>query len=359
MKRTVTQLRCWVWMMVVGGLLLALPARSPLHAQAGPPAGSSQVANPVAVAQELYRQAFFDEAVQSLKVAFATGRVTPDEWAKANEWLARALVRSGNRIGARAVFFEILERDGQYRPDALRIPQDEVDVFNLALADYRVNEARQMRRIPVSFGFQVGRGSADNSDFAALAQTKGGDGHFKGETEFAGSIRFPLPIRAGGWSLDVELGRFRGTDFDNLPTGNDAKVSYEASAMPLTISLLRAFPFRAGRLNLFGGGGPLLASEINMRFLHNHNLTELIPVTLNGRATGTIAQLGGELEFPVQKRLTVAARGVYRRAATGKIDFARPNFLLYDPDPATKIGGRSLDFSGFAASVGLRAQVGF
>jgi hypothetical protein len=337
--------------------LLLIASSAFAQERASSPGGDS--ANPVDVAQELYRRAFFAEAAQSLKSAFATGKVTPDDWVKANEWLARSLVRQNNRVGAREVFRGILDHDPEYRPDPLRIPQDERDVFTLAQTDYRRWEVQQQRRIPVSFGFSLGRGSGGNSDFGELAHLKGGDDHFKSENEFSGSVRFPIPIRSGGWSIDVSLGKFKSTNFDTLPTGNDSKVRYSASALPLTFSVLRAFPLRQGRIHVFAGGGPLLSAEINMRFLHDHNLTELIPVTLAGSTTGVILHAGAELEFPIQNRVSVTLRGLARRATTGEIDFARPNFLLYDPDPASKIGGRSLDFSGFAASFGLRAFIGF
>ena len=253
----------------------------------------------------------------------------------------------------------MLDHDPEYRPDPLRIPQDERDVFELAVADYRRWEIQQQRRIPVSFGMFFGKGSDGNGDFGELASMRGGEEKFKNENEFSGSVRFPIPVRSGGWSVDVALGRFKSTNFDTLAASNDDKVRYSSSALPLTISLVRAFAIRHGRLNVFVGGGPLLAAEINMRFLHDHSFSDLIPVTLAGRSTGTTFQGGLELEYPIQRRLSVTLRGLARRASTGEIDFERPNFLLYRPDPASKIGGRSLDFSGFSASAGLRAFVGF
>ncbi|MEO5618858.1 MAG: hypothetical protein ABIS67_13910 [Candidatus Eisenbacteria bacterium] len=340
-------------------VLVALLSTAGAIAQQVPPASPAASGGPVEVAQELYRKAFFAEAAQSLKAAFATGKVTPDDWLKANEWLARSLVRESDRVGARQVFRGMLDRDPEYRPDPLRIPQDERDVFDLAVADYRRWEIQQQRRIPVSFGMFFGKGSGGNSDFGELARMRGGDEHFKNENEFAGSVRFPIPVRSGGWSMDVALGRFKSTNFDTLSASSDSKVRYSSSALPLTISLVRAFAVRHGRLNVFVGGGPLLAAEINMRFLHNHSLSDLIPVTLAGRSTGLTIHGGLELEYPIQRRLSVTLRGLARHARTGEIEFERPNFLLYDPDPATRIGGRSLDFSGFSASAGLRAFVGF
>ena len=90
--RTLGQSFAPAWIAAVFALAgLLAPARA--SAQQVASAALAASGSPVEVAQELYRKAFFAEAAQSLKAAFATGKVTPDDWLKANEWLARALFR--------------------------------------------------------------------------------------------------------------------------------------------------------------------------------------------------------------------------------------------------------------------------
>ena len=48
-----------------------------------------------------------------------------------------------------------------------------------------------------------------------------------------------------------------------------------------------------------------------------------------------------------------------RSANSGELEWKRPDFEVYEGFPDSKLGGRSADFSGIAAHIGVRAYIGY
>jgi hypothetical protein len=301
----------------------------------------------VASAQRLYDDGKFGEAAASLKQAIASGKVGSDELTQARELLARCQVKAGDTAGATTTFHEMLRRDPLYRPDPLRVPPDEMAAFDAAKQRYDAEQVRASQKIPASIGVTYGIGSGDNKDFGEYVAQGGGDDKYDNKPQFGITVRFPVAAR---WSLDLELQRFRATNEDSISGLGHG--SYEIAALPLSVSAVYLLMDRPKwRANLFAGGGPLLQASSSDQF---HFFT--IPLKIADDKTGTYLHLGAEGEYHVWKRLSVNARALVRSAKAKNL-FKDANFNQYGTGES--IGNRDVDFSGFAATIGIRAYVGY
>lgn len=320
---------------------------------ADPPA----IQTPLQSAQHLYDEAKFAEAVSELTEALRTGRVTGDDANAARELLARSLVRAGRRLEAKEAFKGLLRSDPAYRADGLRIPPDEMDIYQLAKREFDAEEAEAHRRIPASIGLFLGQGSAVNQDFVDLAEVQGGSPEFDAKKEFGGSVRFPLRPR---FSIDLEISRLRATAQDNLDPSLLDHTIFTVSGIPLVASLSYAAWSRDKlRVNLFGGVGALMVTEAQLEFTHLHTSTRIIPVQITSQKTGTYAHAGLEAEYLLVPRFAINGRVNVRQAGSGELDWKNPDFELYEGFPTSKLGGRAVDFSGVSAALGIRAYIGY
>ena len=85
----------------------------------------------------------------------------------------------------------------------------------------------------------------------------------------------------------------------------------------------------------------------------------VIPTQFFGESLGKYAHVGFEAEYHLQPRLALAGRVLARYANSGTLDWPRKDFELYESYPASLIGDRSMDFSGLAAHIGVRAYIGY
>jgi hypothetical protein len=330
---------------IVAFLALGMTA-CPAGAQTETPQAAAP-ADPLATAQQQYDQSQFDQAVTTLRQALAQGQVTGGDVVRAKELLARSLARSNNRIEAKEMFKSILRQDPGYRADPVRIPPDEMEVFNLALTEFRAEQVESGRRVPASFGFFFGLGSGASKDFAEIPRAGGGADHFDSKTEFGVSVRFPLKPRL---SLDFEISRFRATNSDSfaVPT----RLDYETTAIPLVVSLYwTAMPHDKWRANLFLGGGPMGATRGAIKF--NRPGTGYF---VADEKVGTYVHAGIEGEWLVNPHFSLNGR-VLGRSAKAKGLFKDSEQTLYATN--VKLADREVDFSGFGAFVGVRAYIGY
>ena len=335
-----TLLRFSLVAMLALGTVLATTAALPREAQAASPALDD--------AQRLYDSAKFDDAITRLRDALASGQVAGPDALKAKELLGRSLVKAGNRVEAREAFKSLLRTDSGYRLDAVSVPPDEVEVFNLALKDIQSEQIEAGNRIPASISLFYGVGSGDNKSMGEIVKAGGGDDKFDSKPEFGGSVRFPLRPR---FSLDVELSRFRATDHDSV--SGTGRTEFEASAIPLVVSLYwTAVPGNKYRVNLFGGAGPMLASRAGIEFLFF-----TIHLGLADEKVGTYVHGGVEGEYMVTPKLSISGRVLGRYANASKL-FKNSDLMLYGP-PAVPLANRKVDFSGFGAYIGLRGYIGY
>ncbi len=299
-------------------------------------------------AQKLYDSAKFTDAAALLRDALNTGKIVGNDAIGARALLGRCLVKAGNRLEAKKEFAGVLRQDPSFRPDAVMVPPDEMDVFNLALKENQDEQIRAGQRIPASISLFYGTGSGENKDFGSFVVSGGGKNKFDSQSEFGGSVRFPLKPRL---SLDIELARFRATDKDSFPAHQGA--AYEASAIPLIVSLYyNLMPRPKYHVNVFVGAGPLMASQ----FLLKLPVSSTASLNIGDQKQGTIIQGGLEGEYLLTPKFAISGR-VLERSASAKDFFSGDNFSLYSSD--LKLDGRKIDFSGFGAFIGLRAYIGY
>ena len=129
--------------------------------------------------------------------------------------------------------------------------------------------ASTQRCVPASVSVEFGRGNSTNEELANLALARGGGTvEFDGNTEFGGSVRFPIKPRL---SIDLELFRLQATEADNLPGTDREHATFTASALPLVANLVwvvRAAP--RWRVNAVGGVGLMLVSQAVLQYQHEH-----------------------------------------------------------------------------------------
>lgn len=304
-------------------------------------------ASPVVTdAQGLYDTAKFPEAVTKLRDALGSGQITGTDALAARALMARCLVKAGNRLEAKQVFKTVLRSDPAWRPDALSVPPDEMDVFNLALKEINAEQIEAGQRIPASLMFFYGKGSGDNKSLGAVLR----DGYFGSnkldpQTEFGGAVRFPLRPRV---SLDLELSRLRATGSDTTKAPNNTK--FEAAAMPMVASIYwSAITGSKYRVNLFMGAGPMLAASnsIDLPFFS-------VRIKVSDQKTGFYFHTGAEGEYLLTPKVAVTGRVLYRSATASK--------LYHDTTiefGSTPLKDRKVDFSGYGVHVGLRAYIGY
>jgi hypothetical protein len=343
--------------LVLALALVGLPAGgTPAWAQSDASQETSRT--PLQQAFALYESAQFAAAADLLVQAIRNGTVAGDDMNAARELLARCLVKSGRRLEAKETWKSVLRSDMAYEPDAVKIPPDEMEVFRLAKSEFDSDMLELGRRRPASIGGLLGFGQGVHQDLADLASSSGGPlaDDFQSNAQFGYSVRFPLRPR---WSIDFELSRLRSETADALPATRNAHAEYTASAIPVVASLY----YQANdhpRLHISGFGGVgILPSEATLEFEQTLVSGRLIPTQIIGKATGTYLHAGVEVEYHLAPRFAVSGRMLARRADSGELKWPRDNFEIYESFPESVLGNRSVDFSGLAANVGVRAYIGY
>ena len=144
--------------------------------------------------------------------------------------------------------------------------------------------------------------------------------------------------------------RLRATNQDANTPPNEAR--YEVTAYPLSLSLIHStYSTRFVRLNLFAGGG-LLSSAISAIEFGNLGGAAL---TVSGQKNGSYFHGGLETEILVHPRVAITGRVMERAAKADKV-LDEFSFLAYG---VASLKDRTVDFSGFSASIGLRAYIGY
>ena len=326
------------------------------HAAAAPaPAAAPAAAiSPLEHGQALYDAAKFTEAVTLLRTELSAGRITGSDVVAARALLARALVKSGNRLEARQAFETALRLDPAYRPNAVVVPPDEMDVFNLALQAVTAEQIEAGRRVPASLAFFYGTGSGDNKSLGQIQTHYGGKSTLDAKPEFGVSVRFPLRPR---FSLDLEISRLRatGTSDSSAVSQYVLHTKYEASAIPLIASLYwNALPGTKFRANLFTGVGRLAAASNSIDMNYDNTFRFLFADT----KTGSYFHIGAEGEYMIVPKLSLTGRALYRSATATKLFKESALLTLVDPS-APELKGRKVDFSGTEFAIGLRAYIGY
>lgn len=339
----------WIGLFLLAAAIGLASSGRVSHAQTSAPVVKTVSASATALqqAQALYDKSDFTAAQAMLREKLASGVISGDEVRPARELLARCLVRSGNRIEAKEAFKGLIRKFPGFRPDAGNASPEEREVFELAQREVNAEQIEAGQRIPASLGFAFGVGSGANKDMAEVAVAGGGEPEYDNKPQFGGSVRFPLNQRV---SLELELQRFRATNVDSFPANNNAQ--YEVSALPFSLSLYYAAVTRPRyRLNLFGGGGPLLTTISKIEF-GNFSGT---PLTVSSQKTGFYGHAGLEAEYLVTNRVSISGRAMGRTASAKDVldDFG---FNAYG---AATLKGREVEFNGFGATLGLRAYIGY
>lgn len=326
--------------------LLLVPASSRAQAPAAPTFDH---------ALQLYNDSRFNEAIGEIESLLRGGALRGDQLNQARELRARCLAKLGRRLESQEAYKAILSTDASYRADPVVIPPDEMEPFKLALKDFQAEQLQEGKRFPASIGFLYGVGQAVNQDLVDLASESGfGEADdFEASNEFGYSVRFPLAPKL---SVDVEVSRLRAETQDKSLSTDHAE--YTAAAIPIVTSVFyNVISNPRWRINGFGGLGAL-PSEAVVEFQHDH-LGRLIPVQIVGRKTGIYLHVGVEGELLASPRFAVLGRILARYANSGELDWNRPDFEVYQGFPASTLGGRSVDFSGLAAHIGVRAYIGY
>lgn len=338
-------MRSLVWNLVLAALTLALVAapvpRTPAAWAAAPA---------LEEAQALYDGAQFGEAIDKLRSALSTGQLAGADVLEARILIARCLVKSGDRLEAKQAFKFVLRQQPGWRPDPNVVPPDEQEVFQLAQRELTSEQIEAGRRIPASIAFTFGTGSGDNKDMAEIAVEGGGEDKYTSKPQLSGSVRFPVSQR---WSLDLELQRLRATNKDAILPPNTA--IYEITAYPLSLSLYYStFSTRMFRVNVFAGGGLLSSAISKIDLLLNFGSGD-VPVSVSGEKTGGYFHGGLETEVLLHPRVALSGR-VLGRSATASEVLDEYGFDAYG---SASLKDRKIDFSGFAATLGLRAYIGY
>ncbi len=329
-------------------------------AQAGDQAAAST--DPLTQGTDLYNQGKFKDAVDLLKAAIDKGQVKPSEMESARELMARSMVKADMRGEARSAFLVILRNDPAYRPDANKVPPDEVAVFDEALRDFQAEQLEKGKRVPASVGGYFGYGMYKPKDINAAISgfdrdfALGPADEIKGDVEFGGSVRFPLRPKL---SLDLEIIRFHHTMSDSgprSPTPEWTPSDFEVSALPVVANLYYGVWSRPHmRANVFGGLGPMLVSYLSVT-LNASLAPELPSFAKTGTKTGFYGHLGVEGEYLITPRVSLSGRVLGRIANAGKV-------ISYNAQGATegfaRFNDKNLSFSGMAFEVGLRAYIGY
>ncbi len=338
-------MRSLVWKLVLAALTLALAA-APVPRQ--PAAWAAAPA--LEEAQSLYDNAQFSDAITKIRSALSTAQLAGADAFQARVLLARCLVKVGDRLEAKQAFKFVLRQQPGWRPDPNVVPPDEQEVFQLAQQELTAEQISAGKRIPASLSLSWGRGSGDNKDMAEIAVAGGGSDKYDVKPQFGGSVRFPITQRL---SLDLELQELRAKDKDTSPEPYTAH--YEITAYPISLSLYHStYSTRLVHLNLFAGGG-LLSSAISRIDLQLDFGSGQIPVSISGQKTGAYFHGGLEGEFLVHPRIAVTGRVMGRYAKADKV----LDEYGFDAYGTASLKNRSIDFSGFAATLGLRAYIGY
>ncbi|MCC6348546.1 MAG: hypothetical protein IT347_03015 [Candidatus Eisenbacteria bacterium] len=334
-------MRSLVWKLVLAALTLALVA-SPM-----PGTSTAWAAAPaLEEAQALYDGANFADAITKLRQSLASGGLAGRDAIAARALMARCLVKSGKRLEAKQAFKFVLRQEPGWRPDA-SVGPDEVEVFELAQKELTAEQIEAGKRIPASLSFSFGSGNGDNKDMAEIAVPGGGKDKYSVKPQIGGSVRFPV---AQKWSLELELQRLRATNRDSNAPPNDTR--FELTAYPLSLSVYyTAYTQRWVRANLFAGGG-LLSSAISKIEFGDFGGT---PLTVSGQKNGTYFHGGLEAELLVHPRVAIAGRVMGRAARAEKV----LDEFDFDAYGVATLKNRSIDFSGFSATLGLRAYIGY
>lgn len=336
----------------------AAPAPPPAPAIAATLVAADASPTPLDQARELYESAHFADAADMLGTALQNGTITGDDINAARALRARCLVKAGRRLEGKEAFKSVLRSDAAYRPDAIQVPPDEMEVFQLALKEFQAEQVEAGKRYPSSIGGWYGVGQAVNQDIVDLASSAGvaAAEDFKASGEFGYSVRFPIKPR---WSVDVEVSRLRATTADKLPAARNAHAEYTVTGLPIVATLMYHFG-HSPKLHLSGfAGAGIMPSEAIIEYHQTLVSGRIIPTQILGRATGQYLHVGGEAEYHLQPRLAVAGRVMARYASSGNLEWPRDNFELYETYPASVLGQRSVDFSGISASLGVRAYIGY
>jgi hypothetical protein len=317
---------------------------------AGPGAGPVPAAyaqtDDISAAQALYDESRFSQAMELLQDGLLTGRIAGGQVVRARELLARCQVKAGDADGARRTFLAMLREDPLYRPDAVRVPPDEMEVYAQARRAFDDERERAAQRIPASIELHYGTGSGANEDFGEFVAAGGGDDAYDVDRHFGGVVRFPVAPRL---SVDIMIQRFRATNADSFSTGG---ARYQITAIPVALSLswlmVDGPRFRGF---VFGGGGPMLEATSSVSFPFFG-----IPIQIADDKPGVYLHAGIEGEYRVHPRFSVVGRLLGRSAkATGL--FEDTDFEPYTS--GVSIADRDVDFSGVAALIGVRAYVGY
>lgn len=334
-------MRSLVWKLVLAALTLALAA--------APLAGTSTAwaASPaLEEAQALYDGAKFTDAVARIREALASGQLAGNDAIAARALMARCLVKSGNRLEAKQAFKFVLRQQPGWRPDA-SVGPDEREVFELAQRELTAEQIEAGKRIPASLSFNMGSGSGDNEDMAEIAVAGGGADKYDVKPQIGGSVRFPV---ARQLSLELEMQRLRATNVDGNAPPND--VRFELTAYPVSLSLIyTAYTQRWFRANLFAGGG-LLSSAISKIEFGDFSGT---PLTVSGQKNGSYFHGGAEAEILLHPRVALTGRVMGRSAKADKV----LDEFDFDAYGIATLKNRTIDFSGIAATFGLRAYIGY
>jgi len=306
--------------------------------------GQTSEHNALSKASDLYEQGKFREASDLLKVSLDKGQIATGDVQRAKELLARCWVKLGGMVAeAHELFLSMLRQDPSYRPDPIRVPPDEYDVFDRALHDFQAEKLKAEQRIPASIGGFGGWGFPLTSDFTdraeAFNQSEGTmfDTGKKNAGEFGGSVRLPLRPR---WSLDLELSHLEVRTHDS-----NENADFTMNGMPLVASAYYSVLSRPKqRVNAFLGAGPMLSASIGFRFRGEGDPS--ISATYDPR-TGVYIHGGIEGEYLWMKRLAIGGRLLGRYAQTRGSNVPQP------------LDGMRVDFTGFAIHLGARAYIGY
>jgi hypothetical protein len=334
-------MRSLVWKLVLAALTLALVA--------APVAGTSTAwaASPaLEEAQALYDGANFADAIAKIRAGLSSGELAGDDAIAARALLARCLVKSGNRLEAKQAFKFVLRQQSGWRPDA-SVGPDEREVFELAQRELTAEQIEAGKRIPASLSFSFGRGDGDNEDMAEIVVAGGGSDKYDAKPQLGGAVRFPVAQR---WSLDLELQRLRATNVDANQPPSDTR--FEITAYPISLSLIyTAYTHRWVRANLFAGGG-ILSSAISKIEFGDFSGT---PLTVSGQKNGSYFHGGLETEILLHPRVALTGRVLGRSAKAEKV----LDEFDFDAYGQATLKNRAIDFSGIAATFGLRAYIGY
>ncbi len=330
------------------------------HAQtpaANPPAAMSASATAVQEAQSRYDQSDFAGALTLLREKLASGVITGADVRGARELLARSLVRSGNRVEAKEAFKGLIRKFPGYRPDAATVPPDEQEVYAMAEREVLSEQIETGKRIPASISFSIGTGSAENKDMGKVIDfldeiynSNIGTGNtYEGELQFGGAVRFPIRERL---SLELELQSLHASKSLPLTSFGGQSLGFDVTGLPLSVSLYQGvLSGRAYRVNVFAGGGVLATAISEVDYEELAALLGGVPLKLSGQKTGSYFHGGVEAEYLVTQRFSLSGRAMGRSAkAKGTLD----GIGFGD-----EFNGRTIDFSGFGATIGLRAYIGY